>query len=95
MRTLANHNPSSARLGVRLSPEHKATVARAAAALGQTLSAYSVSRLLEAARHDLAEQEATVLSDRDRDLFMAMLDSGAKPNVAMRRAAARYKDIRA
>jgi hypothetical protein len=37
------------------------------------------------------EQTATPLSDRDRDLFLDMLDNPPPANRAFRRAAARYK----
>jgi hypothetical protein len=37
------------------------------------------------------EESLPPLSDRDRDLFLALLDNPPPPNKALRRAAARYK----
>lgn len=37
------------------------------------------------------EEEPIVLSDRDRDAFLALLDNPPPPNEALRRAWARYK----
>jgi flagellar hook protein FlgE len=45
----------------------------------------------EAARRIVRQNSITVLSDRDRDIFLAMLDADAKPNAALRRAAKRYQ----
>jgi hypothetical protein len=39
----------------------------------------------------LIEQSLAPLSDRDRDLFLEMLDNPPKPNAAFRAAAKRYK----
>ena len=83
------------RLNFRLSADQKLLIQRAASLKGQTVTEYVVSRLAEAARQDVREHEVTVLSDRDRDLFLAMLVSDAEPNEAMRRAANRYKERRA
>jgi hypothetical protein len=37
------------------------------------------------------EESATPLSDRDRDIFLALLDNPPAPNAAFKRAAAKYK----
>ena len=37
------------------------------------------------------EESSAPLSDRDRDIFLSMLDNPPAPNRALRRAAARYK----
>jgi hypothetical protein len=39
----------------------------------------------------LEEQPRTPLSDRDRDVFLALLENPPPPNEAFRRAAAEYK----
>jgi len=93
MTTLATP-PSTARLNFRLRPDLKQLIERAAAIMGHSVTEYAVSRLVEAARQDVRAHEETVLSDRDRDLFLALLASDAEPNEAMRRAAGRYKERR-
>ena len=43
-------------------------------------------------RDVIRDQKVTKLSKRDRQVFVAMLDDhGAKPNMALREAAKRYK----
>jgi len=85
---------STARLELQLTSASKTMIERAAAVNNQSLGDYSVSRLVEVARRDLLEHETLVLSDRDRDLFLAMLAEDAEPNEALKRAAKRYKRFR-
>ncbi len=81
-----------ARLNFRLTPELKRTIEAAAAHMGQTVSDFAVSTLVQTARKIVDEQNATRLSQRDRDLFAALLDdTSTKPNKALVAAAKRYK----
>lgn len=80
-----------ARLNFRLPSDLKAVIEEAAASLGQSVSDFAVSTLVQQARSVLSQRDATVLSDRDRDRFVAILDDDALPNAALRQAAKRYK----
>ncbi len=83
---------SDARLNFRLPSDLKAVIEEAAAALGQSVSDFAVSTLLQTARAVLHQQSVTELTARDRDLFVALLDDAArKPNKALTDAARRYK----
>ncbi len=83
---------STARMNFRLSPELKQTIESAAAEMGQTVSDFAVSTLLQAARKILHEQQVTRLSQRDRAVFAAMLDDPSmKPNDELVKAARRYR----
>ncbi len=83
---------SDARINVRLPSELKAVIEAAAAQLGQSLSDYAISTLVQNARSVLQEHNVTILSNRDRDLFVALLDDAdVRPNKALREAAKRYK----
>lgn len=83
---------NDARLNFRLSSDLKTIIEEAAAALGQSVSDYAVSTLVRNARAVLQQAQVTNLSNRDRDLFIAMLDDeDAKPNKALSDAAKRYK----
>jgi uncharacterized protein (DUF1778 family) len=85
---------SQSRLNFRLAKEHKREIERAAAALGQTVSDFAISTLVQSARQVNRDQDVTVLSDRDRDRFLAALDDkGAKPNAALAKAAQRYRRL--
>ena len=83
---------SDARLNFRLSVESKQTIEQAAAELGQSVSDFAISTLVQSARKVLQENEQTRLTNRDRDLFLEMLDqTSSKPNEALRKAAKRYR----
>jgi uncharacterized protein (DUF1778 family) len=88
MATLKN----DARINVRLAGELKSTIEEAAAALGQTVTEFTVSSVVREARRVLEDARMTRLSNRDRDLFLAALDAeDAKPNATLRAAARRYQ----
>jgi uncharacterized protein (DUF1778 family) len=83
---------SDARINFRLSSDLKKTIEDAAAEMGQSISDFAVSTLVQAARKILQEQQVTRLSERDRQVFAAMLDdASSKPNEALVKAAKRYK----
>ena len=75
------------RLDVRLSAEHKQIIERAAGLLGQTVSAFTVSTLVQQAEQVVERFGVLRLTDRDRDLFLAALDNPPEPNARLRRAA--------
>lgn len=83
---------SDARINFRLSKELKQTIEDAAAEMGQSVSDFAVSTLVQTARKILHDQQVTRLSDRDRQQFLAILDGEeSKPNDALVKAAKRYK----
>ena len=83
---------TNARLNFRLPEELKATIEKAAAQLGQSVSDFAVSTLVRTAREVIRKHDVTELSDRDRDVFVSILDdSDARPNEALASAAERYK----
>jgi uncharacterized protein (DUF1778 family) len=89
---MATQATNEARLNFRLSPDLKTLIEEAAAVLGQSVSDYAVSTLVRNSRDVLQQTQVTKLSNRDRDLFIAMLDdTDAKPNKALSEAAKRYK----
>jgi len=83
---------SEARINVRIATDLKREIEEAAAALGQTVSEFTISTVLREARQVIQDTQITRLSNRDRDTLLAALDSAdAKPNAALRSAARRYK----
>ncbi len=82
---------SDARINVRLSSDLKHTIEEAAAALGQTVSEFTVSTVLREARNVLQNAQVTRLSNRDRDTFLAALQESNAPNDALKAAARSYK----
>jgi uncharacterized protein (DUF1778 family) len=82
------------RLDVRLTKEKKELIEQAAAASGQTVTDFTVSTLCRRARKVLREEQVLVLTDRDRDAFLAALENPPKPNAALLRAARDWRDAR-
>lgn len=83
---------NDARINFRLSSELKKTIEDAAAEMGQSITDFAISTLVQTARRILQEQQVTRLSERDRDRFAAALDEeSSKPNAALVKAAKRYK----
>jgi uncharacterized protein (DUF1778 family) len=78
------------RLEVRLDPEHKQLIERAAAASGQVVSQFVVPLLVRRAESALRRHERTVLAEKDRDAFFSILDGDEPPTPAMKAAAKRY-----
>ena len=74
------------RIEVRLSPEHKAVIEEAAAARGQSLSAFVVSQALEQA----LRLRVTVLTRRDWERFLEIMDREEKPTPALAAAARKH-----
>jgi uncharacterized protein (DUF1778 family) len=85
-------NAKQARLNFRLANDLKALIEEAATLTGQSVSDYAVSNLVRISQEVLEQRRATVLSARDRQAFMALLeDANARPTQALARAARRYK----
>jgi len=79
-----------ARLGLRLTEEHKARIERAAALTGQTVNSFAASGLLRLS-DEILEKEERRLSNTARDRFLALLDSDEEPADALKVAADEYK----
>lgn len=83
---------NDARLNFRLPEDLKATIERAAAQLGQSVSDFAVSTLVRTAREVIREHDVTELSNRDRDVFISILDdTDVRPNERLVSVAERYK----
>jgi uncharacterized protein (DUF1778 family) len=83
---------NEARLSLRLPADIKRVIEEAAATLGQSVSDFAVSTLVQTARSVLQQRNLTELTNRDRDLFLALLDDAeAKLNKPLTEAAKRYK----
>ena len=76
--------PDSARINLRTSPEAKALIERAAALVGTTVSSFMLLNAYEAAQRLVAQHDSLVLSDRDRDAFLAAMDDPGQPNEALK-----------
>jgi len=91
-RALAKPSPAKERrIDLRIQPEAKEIIQKAADLLGMSLSSFLVYTGLKAARTELASVNETRLSDRDRDLFLRHLDSPPAPTAALKTAMNRFR----
>lgn len=82
------------RLNIRVNKDLKHTIEQAAARLGQSISEFALSTLSDRARDVLNEDARTQLSERDREVFLKLLDEPLPPNEALRDAAEAYRQQR-
>ena len=82
---------STERLNFRLDPAIKRVIERAATIKGLSITDFAISTLKREARDIVQNDETLVLSDRDRDAFLAALDNPPAAGAKLRRAAKRYK----
>ncbi len=75
---------SIARLNFRLPSETKEKIERAAVAEGLTITDFAVHALVDVADEVLERHHVRILTDRDRDLFLAILDDDDEPNEALK-----------
>lgn len=75
----------TARINLRTSAEAKAMIARAAAYMGTTVSAFMLQNAYDAAKRVVAEHEVIMLSQRDFEAFAGALDKPPAPTAALKR----------
>ena len=78
------------RLEFRASARARSLIEEAAAVRGQSVSAFALSSLIERAEEVIQRSRRIELTDRDRDLFLTLLDKGANP--ALLAAARDYQE---
>lgn len=86
MKTTSETESKVNRIDLRVNSSQKALLEKAAAIKGLSLSAYLLSNALEAAQADITAYNKLVLSDRDRDLFLALIENPPQPNPALTKA---------
>lgn len=82
---------SEARIEFRLPNDIKKQIERAAQISGRTVTDFAKDVLTREAQLVLEQHETISLSDRDRDVFLSMLDSDPTPNAALLAAAKRHR----
>ena len=73
------------RIDIRLIPSDKEMLETAASIKRVSLSAYILSAAIEMAKMDIEREETLVLSAKQRDTLMSLLDNPPEPNEALRR----------
>jgi uncharacterized protein (DUF1778 family) len=73
----------SARINLRTTPQAKATIERAAAMMGATVSGFVLQSAYEAACRIVADDDSLMLSQRAFQSFVAAGEKPAKPTAAL------------
>ncbi len=89
---LDTSNPKDSRIDLRVTQEQKELLEKAASLRGISLSAYTLFHLLPIAQQEIDSQERLVLSDRDRDLFMSMMENPPVLQGNLKKAIKKYRD---
>lgn len=89
---MANLEQTVSRLNFRLPFELKEKIERAAIISGVTVTDFAITALVSSAENVLEKHQTRILSDRDRDIFLAMLDSDGEPNDELKALAKEYKN---
>jgi uncharacterized protein (DUF1778 family) len=80
------------RIDLRVTQEQKELLEKAASLRGISLSAYTLLHLLPVAKQDIDTQERLILSDRDRDLFMSIMENPPELQGNLKTAIKKYRD---
>lgn len=80
------------RIDLRVTQEQKELLERAAALKGVSLSAYTLFYVLPAAKQEVDSHERLVLSNRDRDLFMSVMENPPELKGKLKSALRNYKE---
>lgn len=90
MSNVSDNNPG---IDFHLPAELKHVVEQAAALRGQSLDDFAVSTVVENAQRVILQHQVTELSNRDRDIFRALLDDdSSEPTEALMASAESYKE---
>ncbi len=72
---------------IRVPDEIKQRIERAISISGQTMTDFATSSLVESADEIIEKEEVSVLSRRDHEILMAMLEADDEPTKELREAA--------
>lgn len=75
----------NSRIDIRLDPKDKETLEYAASLKRISLSSYILSAAMELAKMDIEKEEAIILSNKQRDELLSLLDNPPEPTEALRK----------
>lgn len=79
------------RIDLRTTSKIKSTLERAAELTGSSLTTFMVEASYEKAKHLIKESEIIILSDRERDRFLSLLENpNRKANTKLKNAMRHY-----
>jgi uncharacterized protein (DUF1778 family) len=93
MATAMQTNSKNENINFRVSSDAKELIEKAIVVSGQSLTDFATRSLIGSATEVLEREYMTILSNRDRDRLLAILDADDEPNDALRQAAAIHKQL--
>lgn len=81
----------TSRIELRVTPQQKKLLEQAASVKGISLSAYTLSHLLEIAQKELDNHQKLVLSNEDRDLFLSVIENPPQLKGNLKKAISQYR----
>ncbi len=84
---------TESRLSIRLPAAIKERIEHAAMLSGMSVTEFTISNLTESADEIIERNDFRKLSNRDRDILLAMLDSDARPNKKLKKAFKAMKEL--
>lgn len=84
--------PTSDRIDIRLRPDQKSEIERAARIAGLTMTDFIVQNAVTHARHTIREYETWTLERPDAEVFAAALGQPAVLGPRLKQAAKRYRE---
>lgn len=93
MATAMQTNSKNENINFRVSSDAKELIEKAIVASGQSLTDFATRSLIGSATEVLEREYMTILSNKDRDRLLAILDADDEPNDALRQAAAIHKQL--
>ncbi|MDQ3633406.1 MAG: DUF1778 domain-containing protein [Acidobacteriota bacterium] len=91
MPTIEKTSVENARLNFRLPSEIKERIENAASVSGVTVTDFAISALVDSADEVLENYRKRKLNDRDRDIFLEMIENPPAPNKALREAVKEHR----
>jgi len=91
MPTVTDTISQTARLNFRLPNELKERIEKAAIISGLTVTDFAINVLVNSADDILEKHYTRTISNRDRDIFLEMLENPPKPNEALKNAIKEYR----
>lgn len=88
---MANPTHSPARLEIRIAPEAKTLVQKAADLEGRTLTDFVIAAVVAEAQRAIAQHQTLTLSLKDSDAFVEAILNPPQPNQALKSAVLRYQ----
>ncbi|NER20632.1 MAG: DUF1778 domain-containing protein [Symploca sp. SIO1B1] len=82
----------NSRIDLRVTQEQKELLERAAAVKGVSLSAYTLFYLLPIARQDIDFHDKLVLPNRDRDLFLSIMENPPQLTGKLKTTIQKFRD---